>query len=90
MKLNTFALASAIAFASLSTANACETVMGGCTKEQTHDTSSHMKSQIVNQVTHPVAAAPTQASSANKAKGSAKQGNGSGNLIQAINKTVLK
>jgi hypothetical protein len=89
MKLNTFVLVSTIAFASLSTANACETVMGGCTKEQTHDTSSHMKSQIVNQVTHPEAT-PTQASGASKTKSNAKQGNGSGNLIQAINKTVLK
>lgn len=89
MKFNTLALVSALFVASLSTANACETVMGGCTKEQTHDTSSHMKSQIVNQVTHP-APAPVQASNANKTKTNAKQGNGSGNLIQAINKTVLK
>lgn len=90
MKLNAFAIALSITFASLSTANACETVMGGCSKVETHDTSSHMKSQIVNQVTHPApAAAPTQAN-ANKTKSNSKQGNGSGNLIQAINKNVLK
>lgn len=89
MKLNTLALISAITVASFSAANACETVMGGCTKEQSHDTSSHMKSQIVNQVTHPVAA-PVQANNSNKAKNNTKQANGSGNLVQAINKTVLK
>ena len=89
MKLNTFTLVFAITFASLSTANACETVMGGCAKVETHDTSSHMKSQIVNQVTHPVAV-PAQANSANKTKSNSKQAKGSGNLIQAINKTVLK
>jgi hypothetical protein len=88
MKLNTFALVFAVTFATLSTANACETVMGGCPKVETHDTSSHMKSQIVNQVTHPVAA-PAQAN-ASKTKSNAKQAKGSGNLIQAINKTVLK
>ncbi|MES2546563.1 MAG: hypothetical protein V4575_02580 [Pseudomonadota bacterium] len=89
MKLNTFTLALAMTFASLSAANACETVMGGCSKVETHDTSSHMKSQIVNQVTHPVAA-PAQASNASKVKSNSKQAKGSGNLIQAINKTVLK
>lgn len=90
MKLNSFFLASMIVFASLSSANACETVMGGCTKEQTHDTSSHMKSQIVNKITHPEATNPAQTSSANKGKSNTKQASGSGNLIQAINKTVLK
>ena len=51
MKLNTFNLVITIIFAALSTANACEkTVMGGCVVVETHDTSSHMKSQIVNQV----------------------------------------
>ena len=89
MKLNTLTLAIAITIASLSTANACETVMGGCAKVETHDTSSHMKSQIVNQVTHQVAV-PAQANSANKTKSNSKQAKGSGNLIQAINKTVLK
>ena len=29
---------------------ACNTVMGGCSKDPTHDTSTHMKSQIVNQI----------------------------------------
>ena len=90
MKLNTFTLIIAITLAELSTANACEkTVMGGCVVVETHDTSSHMKSQIVNQVTHPVAV-PAQANSANKTKSNSKQAKGSGNLIQAINKTVLK
>ena len=88
MKLNKLTLVLAITLATLSTANACETVMGGCAKVETHDTSSHMKSQIVNQVTHPVAA-PAQAN-ASKTKSNAKQAKGSGNLIQAINKTVLK
>ena len=89
MKLNKLTLVFAIILATLSAANACETVMGGCAKVETHDTSSHMKSQIVNQVTHPVAV-PAQANSANKTKSNSKQAKGSGNLIQAINKTVLK
>ena len=89
MKLNKLTLVFTITLATLSTANACETVMGGCAKVETHDTSSHMKSQIVNQVTHPVAV-PAQANSANKTKSNSKQAKGSGNLIQAINKTVLK
>lgn len=90
MKLNSFFLAFMIAFASLSTVNACETVMGGCTKEQTHDTSSHMKSQIVNKVTHSETANPAQTSNLNKGKSNTKQASGSGNLIQVINKTGLK
>lgn len=90
MKLNTLSLVFAITFASSITASACESVMGGCVKEATHDTSSHMKSQIVNKVTHPEAASPAQTGSATKGKSNTKQVNGSGNLIQAINKTVLK
>ena len=90
MKLNTFTLIIAITLAALSTANACEkTVMGGCVVVETHDTSSHMKSQIVNQVTHSTAV-PAQANSATKTNSSPKQARGSASLIQAINKTVLK
>ena len=88
MKLNTFNLVITIIFAALSTANACEkTVMGGCVVVETHDTSSHMKSQIVNQVMHPAA---TQAINATKTNHNSKQTKSSGGLIQAINKTVLK
>lgn len=40
-----------IAYVSISSqAFACNTVMNGCSKELTHDTSTHMKSQIVNRV----------------------------------------
>ena len=89
MKLNTFTLVFAIIFALLSTANACETVMGGFAKAETHDISSHMKSQTVNQVAHPVTVTG-QANSANKTKSNSKQAKSSGNLIQTINKLVLK
>ena len=90
MKLNTLALIFAITCATSTIATACETVMGGCAQEATHDTSSHMKSQIVNKVEHPKTGEATKAASSNKTVGNAKQANKSGNLVQALNKTVLK
>lgn len=49
MKFSLIAVAFTVACATSTIANACQsTVMGGCTQEPTHDTSSHMKSQIVN------------------------------------------
>ena len=49
MKFSLIAVAFTVVCTTSSIANACQsTVMGGCTQEPTHDTSSHMKSQIVN------------------------------------------
>ena len=72
-------------------ANACQTtVMGGCIQEPTHDTSSHMKSQIVNKVEPVKPAINNQAGTANVAKVSSKKANSAGNLIQTVNKAVIK
>ncbi len=71
-------------------ASACETVMGGCSQEPTHDTSTHMKSQIVNKIEKEKSAANNQPANTNKAKLGSKKSNGAANLMQAVNKAVLK
>ena len=90
MKLNTFAFVFAVTCATSTIATACESVMGGCAQEATHDTSSHMKSQIVNKVDHTQTVDAVQAANLTKVKSNTKQANKSGNLVQALNKTVLK
>ncbi|MES2579370.1 MAG: hypothetical protein V4552_02400 [Pseudomonadota bacterium] len=87
MKFSLIAVAFTVACATSTIANACQaTVMGGCTQEQTHDTSSHMKSQIVNKV-EPVK--PVSATNASATKLGSKKANND-NLIQTVNKAVLK
>ena len=90
MKLNTFAFVFAVTCATSTITTACESVMGGCAQEATHDTSSHMKSQIVNKVDHTQTVDAVQAANLTKVKSNTKQANKSGNLVQALNKTVLK
>ena len=88
MKFSLIALVFATTFTTPLLANACQkTVMGGCIQEPTHDTSSHMKSQIVNKV-EPVKAVDNQSAGASKI--GSKKSNGAGNLIQTVNKAVIK
>lgn len=88
MKLSLIAVAFTAACATSTIANACQTtVMGGCTQEPTHDTSSHMKSQIVNKVEAVKPA--TTATNASATKLGSKKANND-NLIQTVNKAVLK
>lgn len=89
MKFSLIAVAFTVACATSTIANACQTtVMGGCTQEPTHDTSSHMKSQIVNKV-EAVKPATTTATNASATKLGSKKANND-NLIQTVNKAVLK
>lgn len=89
MKFSLIAVAFTVTCATSTIASACQTtVMGGCTQEPTHDTSSHMKSQIVNKV-EPKPASTHQAANANATKLGSKKTN-KDNLIQTVNKTVLK
>jgi hypothetical protein len=88
MKFSLIALVFATTFTTPLLANACQkTVMGGCIQEPTHDTSSHMKSQIVNKV-EPVKPIDNQSASASKI--GSKKSNGAGNIIQTVNKAVIK
>lgn len=88
MKFSLIAVAFTVACATSSIANACQpTVMGGCTQEPSHDTSSHMKSQIVNRVE--VAKPVNQAANNSATKLGSKKTN-QDNLIQTVNKAVLK
>lgn len=87
-KLTTFAFIAACATANI--AHACQTtVMGGCVQEPTHDTSSHMKSQIVNKIEAPKPVVATQTGNENKTKLGSKKAN-SANLVQAAAKAVIK
>ncbi len=62
MKLSIFALLIYTICTNSTIYAACESVMGACVKDATYDTSSHIKSQIVNKVTHeqPVTASVEQ------------------------------
>lgn len=90
MKFSLVAAVFSAACATSPIANACQaTVMGGCIQEPTHDTSSHMKSQIVNKVTPVKPAITNQMTSTNATKLGSKKSNND-NLIQAVNKAALK
>lgn len=91
MKFSPIVLVLATTFATPLLANACQkTVMGGCIQEPTHDTSSHMKSQIVNKV-EPVKPVGNQSETgaSNVAKVGSKKSNSAGNLIQTVNKAII-
>ncbi|WP_020168208.1 MULTISPECIES: hypothetical protein [Methylotenera] len=91
MKLSLIALVFAATFTTSLLASACQkTVMGGCTQEPTHDTSSHMKSEIVNRVEPVKPAITNQANTSNTAKIGANKSSSTGNLIQTVNKVVIK
>ena len=87
MKLSLVTIAFFATCATSTLTYACQaTVMGGCVQEPTHDTSSHMKSQIVNKVepVQPVAQSNTQ----NRTKlGSKKAGS---SLVETATKAVIK
>jgi hypothetical protein len=90
MKFSLIATTFIIACATSTITNACQaTVMGGCTPEPTHDTSSHMKSQIANKVEPVKPATTNQATNASATKLGSKKVNND-NLIQTVNKAVLK
>lgn len=75
MKFTYMIIAFAATFATSNLVNACQaTVMGGCVQEPTHDTSSHMKSQIVNKVEHAEPSNTAQASNESNTKLNAKSG----------------
>ena len=92
MKFSLIALVFATTFTTPLLASACQkTVMGGCIQEPTHDTSSHMKSQIVNKVeTVKPVDNQSEAGASSVAKIGSKKSNGAGNLIQTVNKAVIK
>lgn len=70
---------------------ACQaTVMGGCVPEPTHDTSSHMKSQIVNRVEPAKPAVISTKSASTVVNVSSNKSNNAGNLIQTVNKISVK
>ena len=72
--MNIKSLLSSLVFISVATASQatlaeCKTVMGGCVPaESMVDVPTHMKSQIVNKVSHQQAAAPAKTSSASNKK----------------------
>ena len=74
---------------------ACNELMGGCSPVLTHDTSSHMKSQIVNKVekqaTPAIQSTATNAAVINhKTKIKSANKNTATNILQAASKQVLR
>ena len=89
MKLKLSAIVLIATFASSTLTYACQaTVMGGCVQEPTHDTSSHMKSQIVNKVEAPKQT--VQVSNVNKTKLGSKKSSNSASLVETATKAVIK
>ena len=89
MKLTLTTLVFAAICTTSNIALACQTtVMGGCVQEPTHDTSSHMKSQIVNKVEAPKETIAQTGNEKRTKIGANKAGNSS--LVQSATKAVIK
>ena len=86
LNLSKILLALSATFLITSQATACESVMGGCTKEATHDTSAQMKSQITNKIEKQQPVAQSAATGSNTKTASAKKSKGSGSLVQVVSK----